>query len=124
MADEELQDGVEPGSEPEEGLEEEELEKEYIDPKKFPRMIYHILEGQKIVNSPSELKQHFNDGWTSSPEEYNDVKALQAKICQTEKDLEKMKENLQTLLDENDLEEDDGNQKEVPPVIRRRNKRR
>jgi hypothetical protein len=68
----------------------------------FPTMIYHLIEGQKVVHSQEEMDSHFARGWTARPADLTEKGLLKAKIAQVEADLEQMKQNLAAL--ENDEE--------------------
>ncbi len=99
-------------------------ETEFVDPTKFPRMIYHLIEGQKIVNNPSQYEDHLKKGWTKSPEEFTEVKALQLKIKQTEEELKIMKDNLKTLLEEDDEEEAEEEETPIKKEVKKGSRRK
>lgn len=64
---------------------------EVPDIREFPRMIYHVIEGTKIVQTQEELDAALEAGWSKTPIQLNELAILDTKIAETKamlKDLE------------------------------------
>ena len=48
--------------------------------KDYPRMLYHVIEPQKTVNSEEEENEWIEKGWTISPGTFNERMSLTAEI--------------------------------------------
>jgi hypothetical protein len=64
---------------------------EPVEYKEFPRMIYHVIEGRKIVETKEELDAHLEAGWSKTPIKLNEIAILDARIAETEVVLKDLK---------------------------------
>jgi len=67
-------------------------------PQDFPRMIYHVIEGRKIIETQIELDEHLEVGWSRTPIQLNEVAILDAKIAETEVALKDLKAKRKVML--------------------------
>ena len=47
----------------------------------YPKVLYHVVHEPIIVKNKEEVEEHCAAGWSPSPQEFNEVNALQAKIA-------------------------------------------
>lgn len=67
----------------------------------FPRMIYHAIEGEKVVNNDQELSICLEQGWKKEPIKVEDQEVvLKEKIAWHTKEAEMLKKSLSVLYEE------------------------
>ena len=72
----------------------------------YPRMIYHVNLGQKIVKSTKELNSALKKGWSMSPVLLSEVEGLRVQIKYYEEQLAKAQIRLAEITGEIVLEEE------------------
>lgn len=56
----------------------------------YPAMIYHIVQGTKIVNNKEELQFHEKDGWIKDYKSFSEIDKKHEKIAYHKRELEKL----------------------------------
>jgi Skp family chaperone for outer membrane proteins len=75
--------------------------------KAFPQMIYHLAEGQKIVNTKEELDVYLNRGWLTSPAKLQEKDRLEDMIAHYRAELKRMENELKNLISQAEVPEND-----------------
>ena len=62
--------------------------------KNYPAMIYHLIDGERVVHSEEEKKRFLDAGWSDKRIPFNEVNAIKAKIASHEAEIRKLEINL------------------------------
>jgi len=65
----------------------------------YPRMLHHIVEEPKIVNNAEEEKYLIDRGWSRTPQEFSEIKAIEAKIAYHRAEALRLAERMDELLE-------------------------
>src|SRR6266542_2361001 len=63
----------------------------------YPRMLYHPIEGQTIVENEKTCHEHLDRGWSKLPVPPDEAEIIKARIKEYESELKQMRRNLASL---------------------------
>lgn len=64
----------------------------------FPKMLYHVVEPPKVVNTPEEEREWLSKGWSTSAVVFSELAAVEAKIAETKTTLKALEATRRQLL--------------------------
>lgn len=114
------------------------LEVESYTYQEFPRMLYHTIEGETVVNSQEEMEEKLKAGWKKEQVSVSEEEKIADKISWHKAEIVKLEEKLDDLRSFDELKEDEEEEedernvtvsvteekvetsKQEPPVQRRR----
>lgn len=63
----------------------------------YPKMIYHIVEEPIIVQDKDEESKYLNRGWSISPVQFDEIRAVEAKIAYHKSEVDRLSDILGVL---------------------------
>lgn len=78
----------------------------------FPQMIFHIVEEPLTINTKEEKAYYLDRGWMLTPQHFDALKAVKAKIAYHESEVRRLKEILVGM----DVPEEEKNEKFICSV--------
>jgi hypothetical protein len=64
----------------------------------FPKMLYHVVEPPKVVNTSEEEREYLEKGWSTNPVVFSELAAADAKIAETKTALKALEATRRKLL--------------------------